>query len=212
MPENKNRLQLLKLRNKKKIVERAVTILSDKRDALMKEFHGVSRHALKARRELEKKIQTASRLLLLARGIEPHNRLVTAALAARKNELSPVNVNNIWGVKIPVIEHTEHERGLFEIGSAPGFRSPVVDETADGFGKVNNALIVSAVAESHIMVIGGALRSTNRRVNALERLIVPKIASEIEGIRSRLEEMSREELFRLKRYKRLKRRSILQQG
>lgn len=212
MPENKSRQQLLQLRNKKQIVERAVTILSDKRDALMKEFHGMARHALKVRRELEEKIKTASRSFLLARGIEPHDRLVTAALAAGKGELSPVKVKNIWGVKIPVVEHTELERGLFEIGSAPGFRSPVVDESADRFEKVNNALITSAIAESRIMVIGGALRSTNRRVNALEQLIVPKIVSEIEGIRRRLEEMSREELFRLKRYKRLKRRSILSQG
>lgn len=205
MPENKSRLRLLQQRNKRRMVEKVAKVLSDKRDALMKEFHGMARRALKVRRDLEKKIETASRSLLFAGGIEPHGRLTTAALAAKKSELCHVGVKNIWGVKLPVVEYSELHRGLFERGSAPGYRSPVVDETAARFESVNNALVTSAIAENHIKVIGGALRSTNRRVNALEKMILPEIESEIERIRRYLEEMSREEVFRLKRYKKLKR-------
>lgn len=204
MPENKSRLRLLQLRNKRRMVEKAAKVLSEKRDALMKEFHGMVKLALKARMEMEKKIETASRSLLLASGLEPHGRLLTAALAARKHELCRVSVQNIWGVKLPVVEYSERTRGFFEIGSSPGYRSPVVDETAAKFETVNSALVKSGVAENNIKVIGGALRSTNRRVNALEKMILPEIELETKRIRSFLEEMSREEIFRMKRYKRLK--------
>ena len=204
MLENKNRLKLLQLKRRRVQVSKAKDILTSKRDALMKEFHGMVRYGHRIRRDLDRRIDKASKSLLIARGLEPHRALVTAALVAGKKTMVPVTVKNVWGVKIPGVEFSDSERELFERGSAPGYRNPIVDETAGNFELVNNALISSAVAENQIAVVGGAVRTANRRVKALEQWVIPEIDRGIRIIRSYLEENSREEIFRLKRFKKLK--------
>jgi V-type H+-transporting ATPase subunit D len=49
------------------------------------------------------------------------------------------------------------------------------------------------------MVLDEALKVTNRRVNALEYIMIPKIKGIIDWINSELDEESREDFFRLKK-------------
>lgn len=176
----------------------------DKRDSLMKEFHSLIREAREARKELNENLQTAARLLSLAQCMEPHRGLLTASLAAQQKIVFPVSTKNTWGVKIPMIDIPDIRRGYFERGSSPGYRNPVVDETAGKFEDVINSLTKSAATENHLTVIGKAIRSTSRKVNALEQIMAPEVKAEMSRIRTHLEEISREDVFRMKRYKKLK--------
>merc|ERR1712070_89176 len=53
----------------------------------------------------------------------------------------------------------------------------------------------------------GAIKVTNRRVNALEHVVIPRIENTIAYIISELDELEREEFFRLKKVQQRKRRS-----
>lgn len=50
------------------------------------------------------------------------------------------------------------------------------------------------------------IRATNRRVNAIEHVIIPKLDNTIKYINSELDEMDREEFFRLKKVQGKKKR------
>jgi len=50
------------------------------------------------------------------------------------------------------------------------------------------------------------IRQTNRRVNAIEHIVIPKLDNTIKYIMSELDEMDREEFFRLKKVQGKKKR------
>ncbi len=195
------RMRLVELRKQSLLVSHGVRILASKRDALMNEFRGLVRKVRVARVRLEERMKTAGRSLLFARSFSSHTGIVSAALAAQRDIRFGVSVKNVWGVRIPSVDFPDARRGRFERGSAPGFRHPSVDETSDSFEEAINALVENAVAENRIMNIGGAVKTTTRRVNALEMRVAPEIKKEITAIQSHLEEMALEERSRLKRYK-----------
>lgn len=202
----KSRIALLNLKHQMVLVQQGARILTAKRDALMKEFHGMARKVVLTRQRMADTLRLAGKSLRLARAIEPHRGLVTAALAARREISLAGSLRNVWGVKIPSISFPPLRRDHFERGSAPGYRSPVVDETAAHFEDAISALIESAVAENHLSNIGGAVKATSRRVNALEMRVMPELARETAVIRFHLEEQAREETFRMKRFKHLRER------
>ncbi len=172
----------------------------------MMEFKGAIKDVHEIREKLDTQITEASHSMVMARSAEPHHLLASTALASQRKITFNMSMKNIWGVRVPTVQFPDATRGPFERGSAPGFRSPAVDETAQQFEEVINTLARSAVEEQRLLEIGGAVKSATRRINALEGKVKPQMEKEMNRIRTRLEEMGREDTFRLKRFKRLKER------
>lgn len=204
----KSRIELLNLKKQGLLVAQGIKILSSKRDALMREFRGLVRAALEVRKKLTEKMGRGGTTLMLANAAEPYRGLVTAGLAAQRDIKLKTSIKTVWGVKIPSIETPPLRRGPFERGSSPGYRSPAVDETAGQFEEIIGVLVESAVAESRLSGVGGAVKKTNRRLNALEMRVAPEIKRETAVIRLHLDELAREETFRLKRFKTLRERKF----
>jgi V-type H+-transporting ATPase subunit D len=62
--------------------------------------------------------------------------------------------------------------------------------------------------QSSFMALDKAIRITNRRVNALEKVIQPKIEETISYIIGELDELEREEFFRLKKVQEKKKEKV----
>mmetsp|Transcript_16506 Transcript_16506/g.40651 ORF Transcript_16506/g.40651 Transcript_16506/m.40651 type:complete len:280 (-) Transcript_16506:82-921(-) len=68
----------------------------------------------------------------------------------------------------------------------------------DSFSNTLELLIRLASMQTSFIILDEAIKLTNRRVNALENVVKPKIDNTIRYIISELDEMEREEFFRLK--------------
>ena len=64
------------------------------------------------------------------------------------------------------------------------------------YAKALETLVELASLQTAFMILDEVIRATNRRVNAIEHVIIPKLENTIKYILSELDEMDREEFFR----------------
>ena len=76
-----------------------------------------------------------------------------------------------------------------------------IDEAASSYEDLVEAIIESAEIETTMKKLLDEIESTKRRVNALEFKVIPELTEARDFIKMRLDEMEREELFRLKKIK-----------
>jgi V-type H+-transporting ATPase subunit D len=64
------------------------------------------------------------------------------------------------------------------------------------YAKAIETLVELASLQTAFMILDEVIRATNRRVNAIEHIIMPRLDNTIKYIISELDEMDREEFFR----------------
>jgi V-type H+-transporting ATPase subunit D len=64
------------------------------------------------------------------------------------------------------------------------------------YGKALETLVELASLQTAFMILDEVIRATNRRVNAIEHVVIPRLDNTISYIVSELDEMDREEFFR----------------
>ena len=112
-----------------------------------------------------------------------------------------LNAETSWVLSFQVVSGTNlkstfKERGVGFIGS-----SPYIDEASDSFSELIEKIVTAAEMEATLKRLLAEIEATKRRVNALEFKVIPELEEAKVFIQLRLEEMEREETFRLKRFK-----------
>ena len=64
------------------------------------------------------------------------------------------------------------------------------------YAKAVETLVELASLQTAFMILDEVIRATNRRVNAIEHVVIPRLENTIKYIVSELDEMDREEFFR----------------
>ena len=74
-----------------------------------------------------------------------------------------------------------------------------IQTARDKFTKYLKVLITIATLQTQFITLDEALKMTNRRVNALEFVLIPRINEIIDYIKQELDEIDREDFVRLKK-------------
>lgn len=115
--------------------------------------------------------------------------------------------DNVAGVKLPVFGQYETGAKLEEsLGLAGGGRK--IQASKERFSEYLAALVKIASLQTSFLAMDEALKITNRRVNALENVTLPKISKTIDYINRELDELEREDFTRLKMVKKKKEEQI----
>jgi len=140
-------------------------------------------------------------MIALAETVEGAIGVKAAAFSASDIPAITLASKNIMGVVVPEIEASSVRKGVLDRGYGMLGTSAVIDETAEAFEDLLEAVIEAAEIETTMKRLLDEIESTKRRVNALEFKVIPELTEARDFIKMRLDEMEREELFRLKKIK-----------
>ncbi|KAL8588900.1 V-type proton ATPase subunit D [Nucella lapillus] len=106
--------------------------------------------------------------------------------------------DNVAGVTLPIFEHFLDGTDNFDmLGLARGGQS--VNKIKDQYLKAIELLVDLASLQTSFVTLDEVIKITNRRVNAIEHVIIPQIENTIAMITTELDEREREEFYRLKK-------------
>jgi V-type H+-transporting ATPase subunit D len=118
-----------------------------------------------------------------------------------------IRKDNVAGVKLPVfsihrVAGTDQE--LDTLGLGGGGRQ--IARAKDRFTELLDGLIKLGSLQTSFLTLDAAIKVTNRRVNALDNVVIPRVINTVSYITSELDEIEKEEFFRLKKVLKVKAR------
>ena len=194
------RSELLKLKKQIKLAKSGYSLLKKKRDGLILEFFEILKKAKSLREDLVKEYVIALEKINIARTLEGDLKVKSIAMAIKDIPDVKLTTKNIMGVKVPKIESAEIQKAFMARGYGI-YNSSAIDEAAHSYEKVVEKIILAAEVETSMRKLLNEIEKTKRRVNALEFVVIPKLDKVKSFIQLRLEEMERENIFRMKRIK-----------
>lgn len=196
------RTELLQKKDQISLAEQGRDLLKQKRDALLMEFMSLVDETLSLSERLEEALREAQYAMAVANAVDGAVTVKSVSMATKGDVIIDLERAKVMGVPVPRITkqkspvRTPMERGYSITGV-----SSRIDETVERFEKAIDLIIDAAVAEVRLRRLGEEIQKTNRRVNALEQVVIPSLNEQLTYIRMALEERAREDLFRLKKVK-----------
>lgn len=195
------RSELIGLKRRIKLSERGYKILKMKRDGLIIEFFKVLEVAKTTRSELNMNYAKAVEMMAVANTVEGSLGVKAAAFSVQQVPMITLNSKNIMGVVVPQITSASVKKRMIDRGYGVLGTSSTIDDTATSFEDLVESIVKSAEIETTMKRLLEEIEKTKRRVNALEFKVIPEQKAARDFIKMRLDEMEREELFRLKKIK-----------
>jgi len=188
---------LIRLRERTRLLRSGVDALKMKRDQLVKESQSLLPD-LKRRVDIEKRLEEAYKILRLAYAAAGPDEMRKAALLTMPL-LTEMRVRSVIGVEVPEITMRE-----FGLATSPSLNAVVI-AAAKKFSDAIRELMPLVNSEAKFERLAAALADTMRKVNALEKIIIPDHEAAIKYIEEALEEDALEEFLRVKKYRQIKR-------
>lgn len=202
------RAELLAKKKQIGLARQGRDLLKEKRNALLKELMRTAEQAVRSGDELEQSTGKAIGALALAEALDGPEAVQSAAFAGRGQAVLEGTAANVMGVIIPMLEQKSVGRSPLDRGYSLTAVSSRVEAAAEAFENLLDLIIQLANTELRLRRLAEEIGRTTRRVNALENVLIPRLARQQSYIQMVLEEHEREDLFRLKRVKmKLERRS-----
>lgn len=198
---NPTRSELQKLKKRIALAQSGYNLLKKKRDGLILEFFEILKQAKTLRKELTDEYARALEKVNIVRAVEGDLSLKSLALAVRHKPSLELSSKNIMGVVVPKIKADVVQLDAVDRGYGMLSRSALIDDASTGFDALTQKVIKAAEVETALKKLLIEIEKTKRRVNALEFEVIPKMKDLEKFILLRLQEMERENIFRLKRIK-----------
>ncbi len=192
------RMELLNTKQRLVLATKGHKILKQKRDALVLEFFRIIKKAKNLREEVDTEMQKAFKALAIAKAFHGDLFVETAAMASKKIPEIEVKPKNVMGVRIAEIKGVNVEKDLVSRGYSIEGSSAKFDDAVEHFEKALNLIIQLAEFETALKRLLKEIEVTNRKVNALEFNVQPRLKNVIRGITDHLNRLEAERFFALK--------------
>jgi len=199
------RMALTNTKTRLKGAQTGHSLLAKKRDALTTRFRAILRKVDEAKRKMGRVMQLASFSLAevtYATGdisylVQEQAKTATFRVKAKQE--------NVSGVVLPAFEVDRASGTDFNL-TGLGRGGQQVLKAKEVYAKAVETLVELASLQTAFTILDEVIRATNRRVNAIEHVVIPRLENTVKYIISELDEMDREEFFRLKKVQGKKKR------
>ncbi|EEA28298.1 hypothetical protein EYB25_000765 [Talaromyces marneffei] len=200
------------MKSKLKGAEIGHSLLKRKSEALTKRFREITRRIDEAKRKMGRVMQIAAFSLAEVTyavggdiGFQIQESVKSARFRVRTKQ------ENVSGVLLPqfesVISETTNDFGLTGLGKG----GQQVQRSRETYARAVETLVELASLQTAFVILDEVIKVVNRRVNAIEHVIIPRTENTIKYINSELDELDREEFYRLKKVSNKKQRDIAAQ-
>lgn len=187
------RSRLFELRRDRAAARRSADLLDRKREVLVREIARRERVRSELRGLVAARYAEAQRKLRIARVELGMRGVEAAALAQPARHVLAVREMSVMGVRIPQLGvRVEPYRAFY--GAAATAES--LDECGAAFTELLPHLVALAQEEVALARLSAALRKTTKLLNALRKVVLPRIEREIRAIVDGIEEDERDEAVR----------------
>ncbi|KAI0670434.1 vacuolar ATP synthase subunit D [Trametes maxima] len=181
------------------------SLLAKKRDALTTRFRAILRRVDEAKRKMGRVMQLASFSLAEVTYATGDISYLVQEQAKSASFKVKAKQENVSGVVLPAFEVDRVPGSDFNL-TGLGRGGQQVLRAKEVYAKAVETLVDLASLQTAFMILDEVIRATNRRVNAIEHVVIPRLENTIKYITSELDEMDREEFFRLKKVQGKKKR------
>ena len=195
------RINLIQTKKTLKLAESGREVLERKRDILLRELRNSIYEAERSREELLAALAKAYQNLREANMARGSETIANVALGSNAKANYLIDYKSIMGVSVPVVEFQSEKEVKPDYGFAN--TSVELDQTFKQFQKILELIADLAMEEGATFQIANDVRRTQRRVNALNYVLIPRYKSIAKSIELVLEEKDREEFVRTKIIKRV---------
>jgi V/A-type H+-transporting ATPase subunit D len=199
MNVNPTRMELTRLKKRLLTARRGHKLLKDKRDELMKRFLDLVRENKALREEAEEKLKAANSHISLAAAAMSDEVLDEALMLPSRRIGIKVGERNIMSVETPVFAFEAEGDNIHPYGFLN--TSGELDEGISVLSSVFDVILRLAEKEKSAELLAYEIEKTRRRVNALEYVLIPRMAETIKYITMKLDENERGNLTRLMKVK-----------
>lgn len=197
------------MKAKLKGAETGHSLLKRKSEALTKRFRDITRRIDEAKRKMGRVMQIAAFSLAevtYAVGGDIGYQVQESARQARFRLRT--KQENVSGVFLPTFESYQTE-GNNDFGlTGLGKGGQQVQRCRETYARAVETLVELASLQTAFVILDEVIKVVNRRVNAIEHVIIPRTENTIKYINSELDELDREEFYRLKKVANKKQRDV----
>jgi len=195
------RTALLDTRRRLDEARQGFSLLERKREVLLGELWGLLRIVDQTDRDVRGRFQNAYRALARARLVMGSEGVRWAGMAPAARTAYSVEVRSVMGVALPQLNLRIEPRPL---PYSPWGTSAAFDEARERWLAVGQVLGTWAETIGATWRVAAELERTQRRVSALEHVLIPQYETDLRRIAAALEEQEREAFVRTKRLKQQK--------
>eukprot|EP00052_Salpingoeca_macrocollata_P022197 m.192485 g.192485 ORF g.192485 m.192485 type:complete len:252 (+) comp21742_c1_seq1:62-817(+) len=194
-----SRMAQTQMKIRLKAAQRGHSLLKKKADALTMRFRAVLKQIIETKSTMGEVMREAYFFLAEAKFQTGTNfGDVILQNVTKANILVRSSKDNVAGVQLPMFESYASGPSGFELaGLSRGGQK--IRQCGEMWQKAIKLLVDLASLQTCFITLDEVIKLTNRRVNAIEHVIIPRIERTIAYIATELDERDREEFFRLKK-------------
>ncbi|SGZ49144.1 CIC11C00000005329 [Sungouiella intermedia] len=194
------RMTLSVMKGKLKGAQQGHSLLKRKSEALTKRFRDITQRIDDAKRKMGRVMQTAAFSLAEVQYATGDNIAYQVQESVQKARFQvKAKQENVSGVYLPTFESFINEDINDFKMTGLGRGGQQVQKAKLVYTKAVETLVELASLQTAFIILDEVIKVTNRRVNAIEHVIIPRTENTISYINSELDELDREEFYRLKK-------------